>query len=266
MQTINFIKTTGICLNIRPFSKTSQMVTWLTPDVGRLTTPIKGAQRPKSAFLGKCDIGYTCEIIFYAKDHNGVHHIKECHPINFREGLHTHWRVASVANYVCDLAMRTAQPNLANPALYNILVAMLDTLHTCQRHELSLALLWFESRVLHAIGVQPDFTICPHCPPQALHAFSTEEGRFYCEHRPSRLTHPPTLTLHDDLPTLFFTFLKMSLDEVLQQARATNRTDDLGRPEPFPGIFGLRRFLGVFINTHLDLAPGPRRTVLDLII
>ena len=35
---------------------------------------------------------------------------------------------------------------------------------------------------------------------------------------------------------------------------------------PFPGIFGLRRFLGVFLSAHLDLPPGPRRTALDLLI
>lgn len=266
MRTIAFIKTTAICLNLRPFSKTSQMVTWLTPDFGRITTPIKGAQRPKSAFLGKCDIGYTCEIIIYPKDHNGIHHIKECTPINFREGLHMHWRIASIANYICDLAMRTAQPHLANPVLYHVLAELLDTLPMCQRHELSLALLWFESKVLHAIGVQPDFSPCPLCTKSTMHTYSTEEGRFYCEHFPSRLHNPPTLTLHDDVPTLFATFCQMSLQVMLEHARISHRMDDLGRPEPFPGIFGLRRFLGVFISTHLDLSPGPRRTILDLII
>ena len=48
--------------------------------------------------------------------------------------------------------------------------------------------------------------------------------------------------------------------------RAADRRDDLGRPEPFPGVFGLRRFLGVFLSAHLDLPPGPRRTTLDLLI
>jgi DNA repair protein RecO len=266
MNHIAFIKTTAICLNLRPFSKTSQMVTWLTANEGRITTPIKGAQRPKSAFLGKCDIGYTCEIIIYPREHNGVHNIKECTPLNFREDLHKHWRIASLANYICDFAMRTAQPHLANPMLYNALSATLDALPTCQRHELSLALLWFESQVLHAIGVQPDFTPCLLCPPQPLRNYSTEEGRFYCQHRPSRLHKPLTLTLHDDVSTLFKTFATCTLNDVLHHARISNRTDDLGRPEPFPGIFGLRRFLGVFITAHLDLTPGPRRTVLDIII
>lgn len=266
MSNLSFIKTIALCLNLRPFSKTSHMVTWLTPQLGRITTPIKGAQRPKSAFLGKCDIGYTCEIIIYPKEHNGVHHIRECSPIDFREGLHQHWRVASLANYICDFAMRTAQPHLPNKALFEALEVTLDTLALCQRHELSLALLWFESRTLQAIGIQPDFTICPLCPQQDLLPYSTEEGRFYCPHRPSRLSRPPTLSLHQDVTTLFKTFLTHPFSAILEQARASTRTDDLGRPEPFPGIFGLRRFLGVFIHTHLDLAPGPRRTVLDLII
>ena len=87
-----------------------------------------------------------------------------------------------------------------------------------------------------------------------------------CEHRPSRHAHPPIISLHRDIRELFTTFINTPLPTILQVARDTHRTDDLGRPEPFAGMFGLRRFLGVFMIEHLDLLPGPRRTVLDILI
>ena len=37
------IKTEGIVLAIRPWSRTSHIVTWLTPDHGCVTTLVKGA-------------------------------------------------------------------------------------------------------------------------------------------------------------------------------------------------------------------------------
>ena len=260
------IKDEALCLNVRPFSKTSQMVTWLTAGHGRVTTPVKGAQRPKSGFVGRYDVGYTCELVFYARERNGVHHIRECAPLALREGLRGTWRGAEAAAYACDLTLRTAQPGMANPALYRALGGLLDVLPACAPHEATLALLWFEATLLHAVGLGPDFSPCAACPPAPRRLFSVEEGRFVCGHRPSRLRTPPPLTLHDDIPALYRRFLAHPLAETLADARAAGRRDDLGRPEPFPGVFGLRRFLGVFLSAHLDLPPGPRRTVLDLLI
>ena len=265
-QASPLLKSLAICLNVRPFSKTSQMVTWLTLEHGRVTTPVKGAQRPKSAFIGRYDVGYTCELVFYARERDGVHHIRECTPILLREGLRGSWRAAEAAAYACDLTLRTAQPGMANPELFRILSNLLDTLPACAPHEATLALLWFESNLLQAVGLGPDFSACPRCAPSPRGLFSVEEGRFVCDHRPSRLRTPPTLTLHDDIPTLYRRFLVHPLTETLVEARAADRRDDLGRPEPFPGVFGLRRFLGVFLSAHLDLPPGPRRTTLDLLI
>ena len=265
-QSALLLKSEAVCLNVRPFSKTSHMVTWLTADYGRVTTPVKGAQRPKSGFIGRYDIGYTCELVFYARECNGVHHIRECTPLILREALRVRWRSAVAASYACDLALRTAQPGLSNPSLFDTLGALLDTLQGCAPHEVPLALLWFECNLLCAVGVTPDFSRCPHCPPSPRGCFSVEEGRYVCPHRPSRLRTPPTLTLHDDIPELFGRFVAQPLGLTLEEARVSGRTDDLGRPEPFPGIFGLRRFLGIFLVAHLDLLPGPRRTVLDMLI
>lgn len=260
------LKDVALCLALRPFGKTSQMVVWLTARHGLATTPVKGAQRPKGAFLGRCDVGYLCEVVLYARERNGVRNIRECTPLLLREGLRADWRAAMAADYACDLTLRTAQPGMANPALFRDLGELLDTLPACAPHESALALLWFECRLLHAVGLGPDFAPCPLCPPSPRHTFSVEEGRFACAHRPSRLRTPPTLTLHDDVPALHRHFLGHSLAPLLAEARAADRRDDLGRPEPFPGVFGLRRFLGVFLSAHLDLPPGPRRTALDLLI
>jgi hypothetical protein len=74
------------------------------------------------------------------------------------------------------------------------------------------------------------------------------------------------MSLHTEMRALFALFTTTSLPATLQHARESDRLDDLGRPEPFAGMFSLRRFLGVFMTEHLDLLPGPRRTVLDILI
>ena len=72
------IQTQAIVLSIHPWSRTSHMVTWLTRDYGRIVTSVKGACRPKSAYLGQYDLFYTCLLDFYRKDRYGVHAIREC--------------------------------------------------------------------------------------------------------------------------------------------------------------------------------------------
>lgn len=261
------LKDEAICLCVRPFSKTSQMVTWFTREYGLLTTPVKGAQRPKSGFVGRYDVGYTCEIVFYAHSRaGGTHHIRECTPLTLREALRRHWRAATAAAYVCDLTLRATRPGLPSPALFQVLEDLLDVLPTATAREVPLLLLWLESNLLQQLGVAPDFTPCPHCAPAPHATFSVEEGHFCCEHRPSRLPKPLTLSLHQEIPELFMQFTQASIAQTLECARTSQRTDLFGRPEPFPGIFGLRRFLGIFLNLHLDLLPGPRRTALDLLI
>ena len=66
------LATPAIALRVSPFSRTSRMVTWLTPAYGRLVTSIKGACRPKSAFLGQFDLASRCELLFYRRERDGV--------------------------------------------------------------------------------------------------------------------------------------------------------------------------------------------------
>ncbi len=276
---ILFEKDEAICLNVRPFSQTSQMVTWLTREHGCITTPIKGAQRPKSHFLGHYDVAYTCELVYYAHDKNGIHHIRECTPLTFRESLRADWRAALTAAYACDLTLRIAQPNLPNPSLFTHLENLLDALSDCPNAFLSLAALWYESNLLYVTGLMPDFTPPSNHPADIPLRFSIAQGKFIPPTPPNPTSRIPpsnsacrmphaafTISLHPEIPELFQLFLVHDIPTVLTMAKASTRTDDLGRVEPFPGIFGLRRFLGLFLNEHLDLLPGPRRTLLDLLL
>ena len=86
------LKTTGIVLDIRPWSRTSHVVTWLTPDRGPVVTLVKGAVRPKSAFLGQYDFFYTCELVYYIRAKGELHAIREAAPLNPREHLRGSFR------------------------------------------------------------------------------------------------------------------------------------------------------------------------------
>ena len=120
-------KAEAICLDIRPWSRTSHVVTWLTRG-GKVATLVKGAVRPKSAFLGQYDLNYTCEIVYYSRSRADLHALRECSPMDIREGLRGDYRAMSAAGYFRGLACDFAPSGPDCGAWYEALAAALDRL------------------------------------------------------------------------------------------------------------------------------------------
>ena len=97
----------AVCLAIRPWSRTSHIVSWLTAN-GRVSTLVKGAVRPKSAFLGQYDLNYTCEILYYARARGELHALRECSAIQRRDALRSSYRSLMLAEYFRKTAAELA--------------------------------------------------------------------------------------------------------------------------------------------------------------
>ena len=247
------VTTKAIALRIHPFSNTSHMVAWLSPQYGRVVTSIKGACRPKSFFLGQYDVGATCQLLFYRRDSNGVHLARECSPVKMREGLRADWRRAAAASYACDFASRLAQPMLESFGLFDLLEATLDAFDAGAPSP-SKALLMFEMMALRAVGLSPNLEACEGCSGAGGHdcRFALNAGRPACFRAPPAPGEPTVM-----VPA-----------GVLQALRDFEESQGRGLPPSWddPVIeLGLRRFLGVFIGCHLDLPPATRRAAFEWI-
>ncbi len=278
-------KTEGIVLRSRPFSRTSRMVTWLTPDFGRVTTVIKGACRPKSFFLGQTDLGYRCELLFYRREHAGAHIAREVSPLDCREALRGNWRASVAASYVCWLLSQVTEPMLASAELYGLLDRVLNTISVAPREtRLENILVDFEFLLLDLLGVSPNFSFCQDCTfgPEKRKTcrFLLADGRLGCIH---------ALSIHHE--SADSVALTTSLVDALSAAQAAARLGPLARPgslESLEGLesresqgpnaerispisylanrpsdsprlaIGIRRFLGLFICHHLDVPMHPR--------
>lgn len=250
-------KSNAIALRLHPFSKTSQIVTWLSPEWGRLTTLVKGAHRPKSAFLGQYDLSYTCEIVFYARSHQSLALLRECTPLARRERFRTDWRAAVCASYVCDLVSRvgTAEPHAA---LYDLTTSTLDAL---ERQASWSRVLYFETRLLSVLGFAPRLSSCVACDAQATHErpwrFVPRQGGVLCDRcREARSETGPDLS---------------------PEALALLRTWQLGGVGSPPKVGGvgsalsprsrleLSAVLGVCLRDHLDVLPPSRRIAMEMV-
>ena len=146
-------KTEAICLRIAPWSLTSHVVTWLTP-TGRISTSVKGAVRPKSAFLGQYDLNYLCEIVYYLGARGDLHALRECAPVELHDALRGDYRALLVAEHFRTIAGSLAPFGADAAEWFDLLKDALRRLHG---HRTLLAeLLRFELAALRLSGLAPE--------------------------------------------------------------------------------------------------------------
>jgi DNA repair protein RecO len=241
------------------------MVTWLTPEHGKIVTAVKGACRPKSAFLGQYDLFYTCDLLFYRREHDGVHAIRECAPVTLREPLRKNWRAAAAAAYLADLTARVTVGHQDAAPLFELLTQTLDLLEVAPHSAARELILWYETHLLQRLGLMPDFAICPHChtPNRPWLRFSLPSGRFLCEHLAQSQPGEATVSLHRDVQMLFRTICQAGRpcpDEQVLADFASKKNHAQSNL-----ILGLSRFLGMFIAFHLDVPSAVRRVTFEML-
>ena len=151
-------KTEAICLDIRPWSRTSHVVRWMTPE-GPVTTVVKGAVRSKSAFLGQYDLNYTCEIVYYSRTKGELHALRECSPLAIRENLRSNYRALVLAEHMRAQVATLAPHGGESDSWHSTLETALDSLAGDAAHSprrLVSALLDFELKILALSGLSPE--------------------------------------------------------------------------------------------------------------
>ena len=234
------IRTEAICLSIRPWSQTSHVVTWLTPD-GKVATVVKGAVRPKSQFLGQYDLNYTCEILYYARAKGELHALREAYPTMMREPLRLNYRALVIADYFRSLVRELAPMGMECRTWYEALARALDACQELaggsQAESALVLLVRFELKVLQLSGLTPDFA--GYDVTKEWMSFDIESGAF-CEGTSGRLLR-----------------VEREVAEFLRNPQENPRK----RKIPLDAA----RVIGVFDIFHLDCASDVRRTVLRVI-
>ncbi len=220
------VKSEAVCLAIHPWSRTSHIVTWLTPR-GKVGTVVRGAVRPKSFFLGQYDLNYTCEILYYGRAHGDLHALRDCVPCERRDALRDDFRALALAGYFRRLVSDYAPAGPECADWFGLLTKALDALAdegVGAGVSLVSGLLRFELDVLHLLGLSPEI--------------EAEAGVF-------RLRGERTIPVSA---------------EIAAYLRNPARNE---KNQQIP--LDAARVIGVFYQFHLDCASDVRRAVLALI-
>lgn len=251
-------KTEAIALRVVSYSNTSHIVTWLTPEYGKLVTIVKGACRPKRAAAGEYDLGWRCELLFYAHDRNGLHIFKECAALDRRSVCRGDWRRTAALGYVCHLAGTVSPDGAHAPDLYRLAENVLNWItESAVPHDT--LMLWFELQLLQLLGLAPRMDQCIRCrqrlDPDEEVRFPVAAGGAVCARCRVDTNHPlTTLLLQGELRNL-----------LIRWQRSTSFAP-LCRLPLDPGVREqLCRSMGPFLTHHLESAPECRQVAYQMI-
>ncbi|HYG23801.1 MAG TPA: DNA repair protein RecO [Verrucomicrobiae bacterium] len=144
----------GIILRTRPFTETSVIVDWLTPELGRISTVAKGARRAKSPFRGKVDLFYEAAFSFTRSRRSELHTLAEVILLQTHPGLRRELGYVQQASYASALIVQTTEKESPVPEIHELFHGFLATLP--KRPPQPRNIFAFELKLLALLGLQPD--------------------------------------------------------------------------------------------------------------
>lgn len=158
-------KDIALCLRAVNYSDTSQVVTLLTRDHGKVAAMAKGSRRPKSAFDGAIEPFAFGHIMFVASDtHDKLAVLTEfVQSARFRL-LRTHLAAMNAGLFALELTEAFCHDGDPHPALFDGLAQTLETLAQADSSAAVLTtLVAYQMKLLTEAGVAPLLDACANC-------------------------------------------------------------------------------------------------------
>ncbi len=146
--------TTGLILRTRLLTETSLIVSWLTPDFGRIATVAKGARRPKSPFAGKLDLFYLADFSFQRSPRSELHTLREISLRETHAALRRELGYLQQASYCAALVDQATETETPLAAVFELLCGLLA--HLPKQPPQSQTIFAFELKLLSELGLKPE--------------------------------------------------------------------------------------------------------------
>lgn len=145
------MKATGTLIRRYPLTETSLIVHWCTRENGIVKTVAKGARRPKSAFAGKLDLFFQCELEIHPAREGDLHILKDLSVVRPRLGLRRSYLQTLAASYFVKWIDQVAEAGTPLEDIADLLERGLDYL---DGHDADLrGVLHFEKQLARCLGV-----------------------------------------------------------------------------------------------------------------
>ncbi len=158
-----YCKTQGIVVRKADFSETSLVLTFLTPDYGKIGVMAKGAKRAGKKAVGSLDTLCLAEIVFLQKPAS-LHLLTEYEVKDYFSDLHRSLQRLHAADYAAELVRGSVEEGPC-PEVFDLVLAALRCF--AAGGDLAPYVFGFELKLLAALGYRPDLEGCASCAGEA---------------------------------------------------------------------------------------------------
>lgn len=187
-------RTEGICLRRLDYSNTSQVATFLTPDVGRLPFICKGIRRaPKRGISRGLELGARYKLVYFKRRTSSLYTLTDHRMLESYRGVRQAIERTLCTYYAVELMRNFTAENAPCPQLYRQLVHAQRRF--CRGENLGLTVLFLEIGCLRDYGMLPTFDLCAECGQQLRSGgrltFSASHGGPLCRPCARKINHRP---------------------------------------------------------------------------
>lgn len=155
-------RTEALVLRGVDYSETSRIVTFLTPDRGRLACMAKGARRPKSAFSGLLETMNRLEIVYTWKENRSVQLLTDATLLDSFDAITGDLDRGMYASFPIEVAYKASHENQPSELMYERLVSDLSAF-TRWNGPVDTFSAWQALRILSVAGFAPTWQRCCSC-------------------------------------------------------------------------------------------------------
>lgn len=176
-RTVSQERTEAVVLRGVDFSETSRIVTFLTPERGRLACMATGVRRPKSGMGGLLDTFNRVELVYYWKDSRTVQRMGEVTLLDGFSGIKRDLDKTMLAAFPLEIAYKVAHENEPSHELFETLLRGMESFAAWQGDPKTHTA-WNALHLISAAGYAPAIDTCAACGRAMKHAagFSYEGG------------------------------------------------------------------------------------------
>lgn len=172
-------KTAGIVIRRFNFGEADRIITFITPDRGRIKAVARGVRRIKSRMAGHLEL-FSHVGLMLANGRN-LDVITSAQLVRFHQGVSGDYDRLSQAYLFAEMLDKLTAEAEPHPGIFDILQQSLAQLELTGSS--ALTQLYFRLRLAAALGYSPQLAVCTNCgatSPESSYFFSPDRGGIVC--------------------------------------------------------------------------------------
>ena len=154
-------KTQAIVIRTFPFQEFHKIITFYTPNLGKVKAVAYGIRSPKSRLSGSLELLNYGTLLFQHRENRELQNITDFNLIDGFDAIRTDFTRITYACYFAELVDSIASEGIANPEIFDLLRTTYQSLaHT---DDIPLLARGFEIKFLDCAGYGPELLRCVHC-------------------------------------------------------------------------------------------------------